>query len=75
MSSWNSACLCCYLCSDVLFRSFNVTLSDMSGIQFRVLNRSKGPAVWVCYVRSAWTELSGTDIICMYVCIVQSESP
>lgn len=37
-----------FRCSSYLKYFFIAILTDISGIHYRVLNKAKGPAVWVC---------------------------
>ena len=42
--------VCARLCGNIFLvkiHDYSISSSDMSGIQFRVLNTKKGPAVWV----------------------------
>lgn len=41
----------------IAMSSVVLCMSDMSGIQYRVLNKKKGPAVWVCVMNIDHNEL------------------
>lgn len=54
-----------YMCLSKLFCLWYCSLTDISGIQYRVLNRKKGPAVWVRLLTS-WYHIINNQSRCWW---------
>ena len=66
-----------YMCVSKVFCLWYCSLTDISGIQYRVLNRKKGPAVWVrfqnCDIRNQ-LNLTLDYIVVKARCLVEQKT-